>query len=156
TADAPSHERVSFYFAAHEDDWQLFMNPSAFQDVVEPKTKAVFVHMTAGDAGRGMGTSGRKYPYYLARENGTEVAIRFMADAAAHPTSKSESSTPFDGHPIYRVLYRNTAAYFLRLPDGNAEGTGYQGTGFQSLARLANGEIANLSAIDGSTAYRGW
>ena len=23
-------DKVSFYFAAHEDDWQLFMNPSAF------------------------------------------------------------------------------------------------------------------------------
>ena len=27
-------DKVSFYFAAHEDDWQLFMNPSAFQDVI--------------------------------------------------------------------------------------------------------------------------
>src|SRR5262245_29372388 len=26
-------DKVSFYFAAHEDDWQLFMNPSAFEDV---------------------------------------------------------------------------------------------------------------------------
>ena len=70
--NAPSHERVSFYFAAHEDDWQLFMNPSAFQDVADPKTKTVFIHVTAGDAGEGMGNAGRKHPYYLARENGAE------------------------------------------------------------------------------------
>jgi hypothetical protein len=25
-------QQVAFYFAAHEDDWQLFMNPSAFYD----------------------------------------------------------------------------------------------------------------------------
>src|SRR6266545_4755671 len=48
--------KVSFYFSAHEDDWQLFMNPSAFQDVVG-KAKTVFVHLTAGDAGLGTGTA---------------------------------------------------------------------------------------------------
>jgi hypothetical protein len=62
----------------------------------------------------------------------------------------------FGEHLIYHVAYRNTVAYFLRLPDGNPEGSGYQGTGFQSLARLANGSITSLSAIDGSTTYRGW
>src|SRR5262245_16110549 len=124
TADSPSHERVSFYFAGHEDDWQLFMNPSAFQDVADPKTKAVFVHMTAGDAGNGTGTGGRKHPYYLARENGAELAIRFMADSPGHPTGKVASNLWFRGHPVYQVSYRNTAAYFLRLPDGNPEGSG--------------------------------
>lgn len=154
--NAPSRDRVSFYFAAHEDDWQLFMNPSAFLDVTDPKTKAVFIHVTAGDAGGGMGNVGRKHPYFLARENGAEFAIRFMADSAAHPSSKSVSSMQFGGHLIYGATYKNTAAYFLRLPDGNPEGSGYQGTGFQSLARLANGDIKELSAIDGSTSYRGW
>src|SRR5262245_5468242 len=100
---APAFERVSFYFAAHEDDWQLFMNPSAFQDVADPKTKTVFVHTTAGDAGAGTGTAGRKHPYYLARENGAEAAIRFMADSAQHPAAWKASSVPFGGHPIYRV-----------------------------------------------------
>src|SRR5438105_4111868 len=80
-----TYDKVSFYFAAHEDDWQLFMNPSPFRDVAESKTKTVFVHLTAGDAGLGTGTGGRKHPYYLARENGAETAIRFMADAGAQP-----------------------------------------------------------------------
>src|SRR6185437_7900713 len=77
---AEKADKVSFYFAAHEDDWQLFMNPSAFQDVLEGAAKTVFVHVTAGDAGLGTGDGGRKRPYYLARENGAEDAIRFMAD----------------------------------------------------------------------------
>src|SRR6476646_12300620 len=79
-------DKVSFYFAAHEDDWQLFMNPTAFEDVVSPKSKVVFVHVTAGDAGLGIGTQGRKHPYFLARENGAEMAIRFMADSGDRPT----------------------------------------------------------------------
>ena len=46
----------------------------------------------------------------------------------------------FNGHSIYRVSYRNTVSYFLRVPDGSPQGTGYYGTGFQSLKRLADGE----------------
>ncbi|MGB8578572.1 MAG: hypothetical protein WCD56_18695 [Pseudolabrys sp.] len=53
-------QHVSFYFAAHQDDWQLFMNPSAFHDVLDASTKTVFVHMTAGDAGLGTKPGGGK------------------------------------------------------------------------------------------------
>jgi hypothetical protein len=87
--DGARPDKVSFYFAAHEDDWQLFMNPSAFEDVINGSAKTVFVHMTAGDAGLGMGRGGRKHPFYLARENGAETAIRFMADADDIPTVRS-------------------------------------------------------------------
>jgi hypothetical protein len=151
-----SRDKVSFYFAAHEDDWQLFMNPSAFVDVADPKAKTVFVHTTAGDAGLGIGMGGRKHPYYLARENGAETAIRFMADSGEQPANTVESRPSFNGHHIYRLGYRNTAAYFLRLPDGHPSGSGFPGTGHQSLERLAKGEISALSAIDGSAIYRGW
>jgi LmbE family N-acetylglucosaminyl deacetylase len=47
-------------------------------------------------------------------------------------------------------------AYFLRLLDGNADDGGYPKTSAQSLKRLAAGQIATLSAIDGSTIYRSW
>jgi hypothetical protein len=53
--DVRRPDKVSVYFAAHEDDWQLFMNPSAFKDVIKDAAKTVFVHVTAGDAGAGMG-----------------------------------------------------------------------------------------------------
>jgi hypothetical protein len=154
--EATPPEKVSFYFAAHQDDWQLFMNPSAFEDVVSPNVKTVFVHVTAGDAGLGTGRHGRRFPYYLARENGAETAIRFMADAQGWPLQKAASSVTFNGHSIYRVSYRNTVAYFLRLPDGNPDGTGYQETRHQSLRRLAAADIATISAIDGSAVYRDW
>ena len=95
-------DKVSVYFAAHEDDWQLFMNPSAFKDVIKDAAKTVFVHVTAGDAGAGMGYNGRKFPYYRARENGAEAAIRFMADADSIPGERSESYVEFNGHRIDR------------------------------------------------------
>jgi hypothetical protein len=149
-------DKVSFYFAAHEDDWQLFMNPSAFEDVINGAAKTVFIHMTAGDAGLGMGRGGRKHPLFLARENGAETAIRFMADADDIPAKKTVSNKPFNDHPIYRVSYRNTVSYFLRLADGNPQGGGYERTGFQSLKRLATGANNTLAAIDRSTVYRDW
>jgi LmbE family N-acetylglucosaminyl deacetylase len=157
-ADKPNAvQRVAFYFSAHEDDWQLFMNPAAFRDVLDG-AKTVFIHMTAGDGGLGTGTSGRKHAYYLAREHGAEAAIHFMADAGDYPAPADPASAQatFNGHPIYRTGYRKTVAYFLRLPDGNPEGTGYLDTGYQSLKRLAEGQISALTAIDGSTTYRGW
>jgi len=154
--DAVIPDKVSFYFAAHEDDWQLFMTPNAFKDVLGGAAKTVFVHVTAGDDGLGTGTGGRKYPYYLARENGAINAIRFMADADRTPIADSTGQVMFNGHPIYRVSYRNTIGYFLRLPDGDASGAGFAGTGFQSLKRLADGDIPTLAAVDGSTSYHGW
>lgn len=150
-------QRVSFYFSAHQDDWQLFMNPAAFKDVLDGGTKCIFVHVTAGDAGLGAGNGGRAHPLYLAREHGAERAIRFMADSDNRPPVEAEASTMrCNGHPIRRVSYRNTVAYFLRVPDGSPSGAGYAETGFQSLKHLAEGKIDTLSAIDGSTSYHRW
>src|SRR5215475_336072 len=112
-------DKVSFYFAAHQDDWQLFMNPSAFEDVAGGAAKTVFVHVTAGDAGLGAGTGGRRHPYYRARENGAATAIRFMADSGARPLEPTTERRIFAGHQIKRSVYRNTVTYFLRVPDGH-------------------------------------
>jgi hypothetical protein len=154
--ESAQSDKVSFYFAAHEDDWQLFMNPSAFEDVAGGAAKTVFVHVTAGDAGLGTGSAGRKHPYYLARENGADNAVRFMVDSDTAPANESASQTTFNGHKVYRVGYRNTVRYFLRVPDGNASGAGFAGTGWQSLKRLADRDIDTLTAIDNSAAYHGW
>lgn len=154
--DGKRPDKVSFYFAAHEDDWQLFMNPSAFEDVISGASKTVFVHLTAGDAGLGVGLGGRKHPFYLARENGAEAAIRFMANANSAPAERLAEPMTFNGHSIYRMSYRNTVGYFLRVPDGHWSGDGYYDTGFESLKRLANSENNVLHAVDGSAIYHGW
>jgi hypothetical protein len=149
-------DKVSFYFAAHEDDWQLFMNPSAFHDVLEGAAKTVFVYVTAGDAGLGTRNGGRRWPYYRARENGAEEAVRFMADTDHEPAKRISATVTLNEHRIFRVQYRNTVSYFLRVPDGNIKGEGFEDTGFQSLLRLRKGAIKTMTAVDGSTVYRGW
>ncbi len=156
TAPSERPGKISFYFAAHADDWQLFMNPSAFEDVAGAAAKTVFVHVTAGDAGLGTGTGGRQHPYYLARENGAASAIRFMTDAERTLTPDVSSTMTFNGHDVLRVSYGGAVSYFLRLPDGHPLGGGYGGTGWQSLRRLADGQIGALTAVDHSAYYRGW
>ena len=147
---------VAFYFSAHPDDWQLFMNPNAFRDVQGPSTKVVFIYITAGDDGAGLGNAGRAHPYYLARENGAKLSVKFIADANNTPTASVDSHASVSGHKIKTFLYKNTVSYFLRLPDGNIEGPGYKTTGFQSLKRLHKGAIPEMTAIDNSTTYKGW
>jgi hypothetical protein len=153
---AHNTNRVAFYFGAHPDDWQLFMNPNAYRDVQEPSNKVVFVYVTAGDAGLGLGNGGRSQPYYLARENGAKLSVKFMADAAKAPEIPVDSVASVSGHEIKRWLYRNTVSYFLRLPDGNPQGTGYVATAEQSLKRLHDGTIRTMTSIDDSTVYHGW
>src|SRR5262245_43335192 len=153
---AQDTNKVAFYFGAHPDDWQLFMNPNAYQDVQNPSNKVVFVYVTAGDAGVGVKNGGRSQPYYLARENGAKSSVRFMADAAKPPEVPLDAVASISGHPIKLWVYRNTVSYFMRLPDGSPQGTGYVATAEQSLKRLHEGAIRTMTAIDDSATYQGW
>jgi hypothetical protein len=147
---------TTFYFAAHEDDWQLFMNPEAYDDVQSPATKVVFIHLTAGDAGTGLNSwGGSTHAYYLARENGARMAVQFMADAGQTPVEPIETYESFNGKSLLRIVYRNTVTYFLRLPDGG-DGAGYPSTGNQSLANLRSATVQPIVATDGSSSYENW
>lgn len=144
---------TTFYFSAHPDDYALFMYP--YRDVILPDARVVFVFMTAGDGGFGAGPSGASY--YLARENGAQRGVRFMADAENEAVAApSTTRVTVNGHSIVRTAYKNTVTYFLRLPDGNGDGLGFAGTGNASLARLRNRQISTLRAVDGSTTYTSW
>ncbi|MEQ1784097.1 MAG: hypothetical protein ABMA14_22295 [Hyphomonadaceae bacterium] len=148
---------VSIFTVAHEDDWQLFMMPDAFRAMDESQEKAVFSHLTAGDAGKGV--TGDPVPYYVAREEGALRAIRFLANAGDKPGLGSEmrvTEQMVAGHRLHRVSYANAVIYFLRLPDGFGQGPGYETTGFQSLQRFMEGKIATMSAVDASATYAGW
>src|SRR5262249_37628974 len=149
-AAAAQPRAVSVYVVAHEDDWQLFFNPRAYDDVMRPMEKVVFIHVTAGDNGQGHGS------YASAREGGALNAIAFMADAMTPPGSWLAGTTEIRGHPIARFQYKNTVAYFMRLIDGRGDGVGFPGTGHASLERLRTGKINQLAAVDTSTTYLGW
>jgi len=154
----PPQPAVSVFVVAHPDDWQLFMNPDAFHAMDDPREKAVFVHVSAGDAGRGV--SGEPTPYYLAREEGALRAIRFMANAAQATAALGADTKPETveraGHPVARHTYANAVAYFMRVHDGNiVNGTEYQPHPL-ALDRLRTGAATETRAIDGSARYAGW
>src|SRR5271155_1759838 len=159
STSAFSATSTNFYVVAHEDDWQLFMGINAALDVPGLDSKTVFVHTTAGDAGLGTGTGGTPVPFYLARENEALSAIRFLANlglVGAGPSGAVGTIT-INGKSLRRVAYRNTVAYFMRLPDGNMNGgRGFPSTGNQSLLLLEQGAIPKISASDGSAVYFGW
>ena len=149
---------MSVFTVAHEDDWQLFMNPEAYHAMNEPQEKAVFIHVTAGDAGAGVG--GEPVPYYLAREEGALRAVRFMANAAdasrGQGVAMDAARVDRAGHMIQRYAYANAVVYFLRIPDGNiVNGTVYTPHP-QSLTKLRAGEVSATEAIDRSATYVGW
>jgi hypothetical protein len=155
----PSPPTVSIFTVAHQDDWQLFMNPEAYHAMNEPQEKAVFIHVTAGDAGAGSGGPD-PVPYYLAREEGALRAVRFMANAADPTVGKGVkmdgAMVERDGHIVQRYAYANAVVYFLRLPDGNI----VNGTVFtphpESLTRLRSGEAATSGTVEQSARYEGW
>ncbi|ASO07964.1 calx-beta domain protein [Arenibacter algicola] len=146
-------QNTSVYVSAHPDDWQLFMNPNAYNSVKGANEKVIFLHTTAGDAGNSTGSNG----YYLAREEGSLRAIRFMSNAftsgSGLGTNMNETVVTINGHQITKFTYRNAVAYFLRLPDGSPSGNGYTLHNNNSLRKFYDGITSSISAIDGSTTY---
>ena len=143
-------QNTSVYVSPHPDDWQLFMNPNAYTDLKNPNKKVIFLHTTAGDDGEGTGTN-----YYLAREEGSLRAIRFMSNtfSEALGSNMNKTTVTINGHKVLKFSYRNAIAYFLRLPDGNVGGEGYSIHNNESLKKLYEGTKPSISAIDGSTTY---
>src|SRR5687768_1225187 len=107
---------VAFYFGAHPDDWQLFMNPNANYDVQTPSNKVVFVYVTAGDAGLGLGNGGRAQPYYLARENGAKLSVKFEAGTFA---ALAAGITALDHPSPWDRLHRSwLSRHYFRVEPG--------------------------------------
>jgi hypothetical protein len=154
----PPTPALSVFVVAHPDDWQLFMNPAAFHAMNDKRGKAVFVHVTAGDAGKGLG--GGLTPYYLAREEGALRSIRFMANAVDSKAALGADTRPEvvdrAGHQIARHTYANAAAYFLRLHDGYIVKDGEFIEHPLALEHLRSGASPEVKAIDDSARYAGW
>lgn len=140
--------KISFYIVAHADDWQLFMQPNACNDLVSKNSKVVFIVTTAGDAG----VSGT---YWAAREEGMKSSIRFCLAPLA-TLSESTGTEKYNQHNICRWSVHNVSCYFLRLPDGNLTGNGFPLYKHQSLSGFKAGSINTITAVDNSAAYNSW
>jgi len=148
-----SAQTTRVFGVAHQDDWQLFMNPNVANSIQSPEDKTVIIHLTAGDAGYGMGNDA----FYKAREEGALRAVRFLSNTAEDRSKigdeMSRSITLIRNHPILTYTYHNTAVYFLRLPDGNGDGSGFELHQQKSLEKFYNRQVVDFKAIDQSTTY---
>ncbi|HTD80638.1 MAG TPA: hypothetical protein VK723_00665 [Thermoplasmata archaeon] len=148
----PPAEIWDVYVHAHEDDWQLFESPNTYYDY-QAGHHLLFIYVTAGDAGNGVG-------YWGAREQASEASLQWLIGTTFSGTSAFETvcytDTSFVCHDVWRYTLNRTVSFYMRLPDGNSDGNGFPSTGFQSLEKLRDGLISSLSAVDGSTTYFSW
>lgn len=142
------YTEISFYVVAHADDWQLFMHPNVYNDLIAPTGKVIFIITTAGDAGA-------EEAYWASREEGTKSSVRFCL-APLTTLLQSTGTREFNGHTINYWSANNATCYFLRLPDGNLDGNGFAAHDHHSLSKLETGQINTITAIDNSTTYHSW
>jgi len=148
---AGTYSYVSFCFAAHPDDWQLFMGNRACNDMSDPNNKkVVIIHLTSGDATYD-GVS-LNLPYYQSREKGAQNSLEFCADLQSYHDNGTYSIKTIAGHKIRKYSYKNVVDYFFRLPDGCFK-TGFNN---ESVEYLNKGKIEKIRAIDSSATYTNW
>jgi hypothetical protein len=140
--------KISFYVVAHADDWQLFMQPNAYNDLIAPASKVVFIITTAGDAGLGE-------TYWAAREEGCKSSVRFCL-APIKALLELCGTKEFYYHHIHYWSIDRVTCFFLRLPDGNLDGNGFSSNYNQSLSKFREREAVTITAIDKSTTYNDW
>jgi LmbE family N-acetylglucosaminyl deacetylase len=135
----------SLYVIAHADDSILFQNPDLQRDIAAGLCVRTVV-VTAGDAGD---TS----TYWLQREAGLEAAYAEMA-GAADAWAQTDVGVAAHPMPLATLTARpNVSIVFMRLADGNSNGSGFGAYGFQSLQKLWQGTIGSITADDGSSSY---
>jgi LmbE family N-acetylglucosaminyl deacetylase len=126
----------------HQADDLLFFSTMLARDAREGRP-VLTVHLTAGD-------DDDDDWYWRAREAGVRAAY-----AALHgvPDRWTVSTRIIADKPLtYATLQgaKQVGLLFLRLPDGGLDGQGGARSGFASLRRLWEGDIATISAVDGS------
>lgn len=126
---------VVFHVSGHPDDVLLFKGEMLHNDLQWPDVKVVSIVTTAGDAGR-------VDDWWWAREHGLVDSLR---------VGKREDFTPtpvtVGGHTVMCYRAGSWRAWFLRLPDGNVDGSGFASTGFQSLPKLRDGQLPGMDSL---------
>lgn len=136
---------VVFYVGGHQDDALLFQGDVRYWDLHTAGVRVVQVVTTAGDAGR---TDG----WWQAREKGLVEACM----AAMSPKPVAAGMVSVNGKAVQRYGTDEWVCYFLRLPDGNLDNSGFAATGHRTMGKLRDKTISSLSAVDGTAQYSPW
>jgi LmbE family N-acetylglucosaminyl deacetylase len=133
----------ALYVVAHEDDELLFMNPTMDLDI-QRGVETTTLFLTAGDAGN-------PEAYWKRREEGVRAAHALLARAN---NDWIEDKLTVGERLLTRFSLRSDPGQrllFLRLPDGNGDGSGFFGNG--SLQDLWEGKRPALAPKDGAPGY---
>lgn len=130
---------------AHEDDDILFINPD-IQNSIQAGECVRTIYVTAGDSG---GTK----DYWIGREQGAKAGYAKMAGKKNVWTQRD---IDINGHDIIINTLRDNKSIslmFLRLPDGNVDGSGFGSQKNQSLDHLLRGSQSTIKSVDGQSEY---
>lgn len=134
------------HVVAHPDDDLLFMSPPLLQ-FVERGDSITTLYLTAGDGG--LDTA-----YWQGREQGVMAAYASMVGGSLSWTTGTITPVPgAAGLTSVSATHGLLDLAFLRLPDGNVDGSGFASTGHVSLKKLLAGDITAMSALDGGGSY---
>lgn len=137
----------SMQIVAHEDDDLIFLSPDLLQELGSAPDRCLrTVYVTAGDGGKDR-------HYWRSREKGIEAAY---ARATGMPNRWQQGYITAGGHRVLAetlVARPSVSVVFLRLPDGMLTGDGSESYGNQSLTRLLDGRITDMTAVDTSATY---
>lgn len=138
-------KNTTMNIVAHEDDDLLFLSPDLIHDIDSGRCiKTIFI--TVGD-------SGSSSSYRLTRENGSKAAYSSMSNA---DNIWIENQIIIGNNKISIFNLKNNpkiSLIFLRLPDGNFKGTGYNNHNYQSIAKLWQNKITSINAVDNAVIY---
>ena len=157
-------KRSILCFAAHPDDWQLFVGNEIYHHL-QAEDSLTFILLTSGDASLGTAALPDKTtPFYKAREKGFINAVIWACDGKLQSGFDGKSTLPLQdytlsevsiqgkiSHQIKVFSYKNSTSYLLYLSDGLKDGRAEQ-----SLLQFKNGKVDTLWAIDSSTYYVDW
>lgn len=158
SAKASTGQIPVFYVAAHPDDIQLFMGNQAAADASNASVRSVWIVVTAGNGGRSSN-------YWQAREAGSvasmEQALGWTPGNFPANCYQSTDRPTVNGHTVVRYKLidasgnERSVMYCLHLTDGNVDGSGYVGNGYESLLKLINGTISTIHTVDSIATYSG-
>lgn len=132
---------------AHQDDDLLFLNPDLL-DSIKAGDCIRTIYITAGDAGADQ-------LYWLSREQGSKAAYDLIDGADKdtwidHVAKLGNNEFATVSSP---VNHPNISLIFLRLPDGNLNGSGFKAFDYQSLSRLQTDSTAKMESVDRQSTY---
>jgi LmbE family N-acetylglucosaminyl deacetylase len=144
-AEAPGIDARATIWA-HADDDIIFANPE-LSDAIGSGVAVRALYVTAGDAGKGL-------DYAKEREAGIRAAYDLMRGSTAPWDERT--LTLLSGARVTRFVPTDEprlSITVLRIPDGGLNAKGFAATGNAGLTQLINGEVSELTPVDGAPPY---